>query len=154
MLLDILFEIIFIWLFQFKFSSNVNPRKLNSLTLSITLSFIFRYRRLIFLWGVWNIMYLHLLIFKDSLLHFNQSFIFISYILILSSILSCFFLIRTISKVVDKVVSSTYTTKLKRYQPDSWNLAESGSFWYYNLGYHLHCQPSKRWHAALDIGEW
>ncbi len=38
--------------------------------------------------------------------------------------------------------------------PDCWNLAELGSFWYYNLGYHLHWPPSMRWHAAVDIGQW
>ncbi len=36
--------------------------------------------------------------------------------------------------------------------PDCWNLAELGSFWYYNLGYHLHW-PRSIWHAAVDIGQ-
>ncbi len=41
-----------------------------------------------------------------------------------------------------------------QYHPDCWNLAELGSFWYYNLEYHLHWQSSMRWHAAVDIGQW
>ncbi len=41
-----------------------------------------------------------------------------------------------------------------QYHPDCWNLEESGSFGCYNLGYHLHWPPSKRWHAAVDIGQW
>ncbi len=41
-----------------------------------------------------------------------------------------------------------------QYHPDCWNLAELGSFWCYNLGYHFHWPPSMRWHAAVDISQW
>ncbi len=41
-----------------------------------------------------------------------------------------------------------------QYHPECWNLAELGSFWCYNLGYHLHWPPSMRSHAAVDIGQW
>ncbi len=41
-----------------------------------------------------------------------------------------------------------------QWHPDCWNLAESGSFWCYNLGYHLYWPPSMRWHAAVDIDQW
>ncbi len=41
-----------------------------------------------------------------------------------------------------------------QYHLDCWNLAESGSFWCYNLGNHLHWPPSMRWHTAVDIDQW
>ncbi len=51
-------------------------------------------------------------------------------------------------------ISRLHTQCSTQYHPDCWNLAELGSFWWYNLGYHLHWAPSMRWHSADDISQW
>ena len=58
-------------LFQFRFVSTVNPKKLNSSTLSIITLSILSVRYCISLFGTWKIIYLDL--FSDNLIIFNHS---------------------------------------------------------------------------------
>ena len=108
-----LFGIFSVCFLQFRLVSNVNPRKLNSSTLSIYTSYILSVRACIRLLGIWKTIYLVLLLFNNSLLIFSHSLILQSssfvmvYVLLLSSVVS----LREF-KEVDNVVSSAYKKKL------------------------------------------
>ncbi len=114
MVLEILLESLSVWLFQFKCSFMVKPRQLKSLTWSIAIFSMFNYNWFILFWGIWKIIYLHLDIFRESLLHFNHSFIHAISELILDSTLPLFMLFRMTSIVVERVVSSAYIIKLNK----------------------------------------
>ncbi len=114
MVLEILFASLSIWPFQFKCSFIVKPRKLKSLTLSMDAFSMLSCSRSTFFCGVWKIIYLLLVIFRDSLLHFSQSFIYVKSKLILDSTSVLFILLRMISIVVERVVSSAYIMNLNK----------------------------------------
>ena len=108
-----LFDIFSVCFLQFRLVSKVNPRKLNSSTLSIYASSILSVSACIRLLGIWKTIYLVLLLFNNNLLIFSHSlilqsssFIMVS-VLLLSSVVS-----RREFKEVDNVVSSAYITKL------------------------------------------
>ncbi len=85
-----------------------------SLTLSIAIFLMFRCNWYILFLGIWKIIYLHLDIFRETLLNFNHSFIHAISELILNSTLSMFMLFRMTSIIVKRVLSSAYIIKLNK----------------------------------------
>ena len=67
-----LFDIFFVCHLQFRLVSKVNPRKLNSSTLSIYTSSILSVRACICLLGIWKTIYLVLLLFNNNFLIFSH----------------------------------------------------------------------------------
>ncbi len=112
-LLDILFEILFIWLFQFRFSSNVNPRNWKFNTLSMTAPCITRCKALTCFLGKWNIIYLRICTFNDSLFNLSQWLTLASSLLSLDSVSMVWAFLKRISRLVESVVSSAWIIKSK-----------------------------------------
>lgn len=115
MLLEILFAILFVCLSHVMWSFIVTPKKLNSVTLSMTLPFItsegisFGF---IFFCLLWNIINLVFCTFKESLLTESHSNIFDSYIFISFDKVDGSALFINIFSGLDNVVSSAYKMKL------------------------------------------
>ena len=107
-----LFDLFSMCFLQFRLVSKVNPRKLNSSTLSIYTSSILSVRSCIRLLGIWKTIYLVLFLFNNNLLILSHSLILQSssfimvYVLLLSSVVS-----RREFKEIDNVVPSAYITK-------------------------------------------
>ncbi len=112
--LDTLFEILLMWLFQFKFSFIVRPRKMNSCTLSIFMLSIINSRDFTFSFAVWNIIYLFFLSFRDNLFNFNQSLMLERAVLMAWLTFKLFDLLTITSRMVNRVVSSAYMIKLNK----------------------------------------
>ncbi len=73
MFLNIVFEILSTWLFQFKCWLIVSPRKLKSDTYSIIVSSIYIWNGVMFLCALWKIINVVLKMFKDNLCNLKQS---------------------------------------------------------------------------------
>ena len=102
-----LFDIFSVCFLQFRLVSKVNPRKLNSSTLSIYTSSILSVRACIRLLGTWKTIYFVLLLFNNNLLIFSHSLILqsSSFIMVLVLLLSSVVSLKEF-KEVDNVVSS------------------------------------------------
>ena len=95
------FEFFSVCLLRFRFVSIIKP----SLTCSIFILSIFRVSVYIFLFVLWNVIYLDFAMFNDNLFILSHSFIFKSSLFIKDSKLSFCMLSLKVFKVLDKVVS-------------------------------------------------
>ena len=113
MVLEHLFECFSTWLFQFRCSSIIRPRKLNTYTLSIEISSICISKGYDILFPALNSMYFDLFTFKDNLFTIlSHSSIPHHYLFNLHSNSTFSFGLADRGIVHDRVVSSAYIMKL------------------------------------------
>ena len=111
--LDNLRDILSVWLFQLNFLSIVTPKKSKLATHSMLTLFIFINGISTLFCGIWNIINLYLVVFRESLFNLSHLSILHSSLFILPLRVSfCDLSLKALS-VLQRVVSSAYIIKLK-----------------------------------------